>query len=216
MDKLTVEYIRKIDVNSYENPVIKLLDDHKKKLQEYNENLSNAYALIRTRRISGGSFRKLKTKLKKESYKDFSQELDAVQDFSMELLDKIIIWRKVFRLFPYRKPEVDIDVVLNVYPRFDLASIIGVAYISRRIRSPEIRKNLLYASYTREENEEIIRESIDKIRELKDFQTFTQRTRKLIDENDRVLEFAHGENKRFFRQIHEDFNFGFHWIAMYL
>jgi len=216
MEKLTLEYIKSIDVNSYDNPVIGLLRKYKPRFREYNNYLGDIYDLIKERKNSGKQFKNLKLQLKKDYYKEFVYLLDEITDFQMELLDKIIIWRKIFRVFPYRTPDVDSDMVMNVYPRYDLAGIIGMGYVTRGIELPEIRINLIQASYTREECEKLIRQYIDTIKKFKSFKILKERAHKLMQENEKILELAKGSNKRFFNEVYEDFNFGFHWIAMFL
>ena len=79
-------------------------------------------------RIEGKSSRLLSVKLK---------------DFKLNAIEKVVIWQHVFEFFPYTYAGQSDDVILNLYPRYDMANIIGMAHVTRPLRNRKITAELI-------------------------------------------------------------------------
>jgi len=203
-------------VNDYEHPVLNLFKKHRKKLIEYTGSLNTLYDFIKTGKYNRVQYQSKKYALKGKYLSHFIEDIDKLEDFSLENTDKIFLWLHLFSIYPYKRIDSDTDVILNLFQRYDIASIIESAYMSRGIENLEYRIKLIYFSIQSQRNKILIEELIGNIKEAGDYETLRSRVEKLQNDNGSLVKLKYEINKTDLNRIYEDFAYGINWIKMYI
>jgi hypothetical protein len=196
--------------------LIKLTEKHAGRLKQYGIDLQKIYALLRKQIIHKNDFKKQKTLLRRDTFSVIIDDLIQLSDFTFSLEARLMLWYSVFGLLPYTFPEKDQDVVFNIYPRYDYACIISVAYVLGGYQNKLLKKNIMIKALKGERSTPGMKKLFKDLLATPYRNKFVVRTKKFLDEIRSIHKDTKQEDLRSLQQIEEDFNFGFSWIGFHL
>ncbi len=185
-------------------------------LKQYGSNLQKIYALLRERILHKKDFEKQKGLLRRDGFTQLIDDLLNMVDFMLPLETRIELWYIVFELLPYTYPEKDLDFAFNIYPRYELACIIGTGYVLGGYSNKRKKKNIIIKAVKGQRSTPEMKKLFQEIVSSDYREEFIQRTKALLEETRTIRGIAPKSEKRSSQQIEEDFNFGFSWIGFHV
>ncbi len=213
---LLVLIFEEIFTDAWDHPVKALLRQNTVRFFEYSATLQKLYKRMRARKIRKDEFDLNRNILKTEYFDAFINGIVQIPDFTFFYFDRILLWDYVFQIFPYTAPEVDSDVVLNVYQRYDLAAIIGLSYILKPYPDREFEKDMIFTALERTEKRKHIKELMDQVFSSGYSDKVSNRAKQLLEDHAKL---QISQNLDFYRKlkfVYEDFGYGFNWIKLNL
>ncbi|KPK92645.1 hypothetical protein AMJ80_06450 [bacterium SM23_31] len=215
-----------VDYHSESHPLIQLTKKYGGNLKKYGIDLEVIYALIRKQVIHKKEFEEQKSQLRNKMLTPIIAEMIRLPDFSFSLQERIELWYVVFSFLPYAFPTEadqhppdegkDSEAVFNVYPRYEYAGLVSVAYVLSGYDNTEIKSEIIMKIITGERTTPEMKQLFQEILDSFYKGEFIKRTRKFLEETRQITKHVPEGEERTARQIEEDFNFGFSWIAFYL
>lgn len=198
------------------HPIVPVLKKYRPQFENYSNNLYQLYDLIRRGVIHKRTFQSKKMDLKRETFTECVTAINKMSDFSLTPLDKIVLWQHVYEFFPYYYHGQSKDVYFNLYPRYDMANIIGMAYVTRPLRNRKLSYALIGYKVELIDQRHTIDSLIRKIQIKSQYQEFARRTYQVVQENEMLLQAVKGRFKDDIEQVYENFGFGFNWISLHV
>ena len=198
------------------HPLILLTEKYAAQLRKYGIDLKKIYALLREQLIHKKEFAKQKALLKKEVFKPIISEITRLSDFSFSLQERIELWYNVFGVLPYTFAEKDPEVIFNVYPRYEYAGIVSIGYVLSGYDDRALKQRIITKSVKGERTTTHMKALFNNVITSPYKDEFIRRTRHFLAETRQIVTSAPKGEKRAARQIEEDFNFGFSWVAFHL
>ena len=210
------EKLPKINTRSAAHPLIQVTVNHASGLKKYGQDLQKIYALIRKQMIHKKEYNKQKGLLKKEAFAPIIDSLLEIPDKPFSLKHRIELWYLVFDLLPFKIPEKDTGVVLNIYPRYEYAGLVGLSYVLGGFDDIKVKKKICVKAVKGERSTSQMKELFQKVTDSPYKNEFFKRTTNFIKESGKISKTAPKGEEHSSKQMEEDFNFGFSWIAFYL
>lgn len=210
------EFVLGEKLTDIKNPVVDLFKKHKRKFIDYSGSLQTLNEMLKTRKFRKSQYIMKELSLKGKYLSHFIEDIDKLEDFSLENTDKILLWEYLFSFYPYFEYEKGTDVVFNLYQRYSIAKIIESAYISRHLKSVEARLKIIYFSMQHQRNKALMEKLIDDIKQQNGYNFLKSKVEKLVNDNSKLMEFKNKVNPNDLKRIYEDFSFGINWIRIYL
>lgn len=206
----------KIKLHSDTHPLIQVTGNHASRLKKYGQDLQKVYALIRKEMIHKKEYEKQKALLKKEAFAPIIDSLLEIPDTPFSLKKRIELWYLVFDLLPYKMPENDTGVVFNIYPRYEYAALVGLSYVLGGFEDKIVKKKICVKAVKGERSSSQMKELFQKITGSPYKKEFFERMTGFIEDSGKISKMAPKGEELSSKQMEEDFNFGFSWIAFYL
>lgn len=206
----------KIKLHSDTHPIIQVTVDHASRLKKYGQDLQKVYALIRKEIIHKKEYEKQKSLLKKETFAPIIDSLLEIPDSPFSLKERIELWYLVFDLLPFKIPENDTGVVFNIYPRYEYAALVGLSYVLGGFNDKKIKKKICVKAVKGERSSSQMKELFQNVTGSPYNKEFLKRTACFVEDSGKINKNAPKGEELSSKQMEEDFNFGFSWIAFYL
>jgi len=210
----------KIKLSSDTHPLIRVTGNHASRLKKYGQDLQKIYALIRKQMIHKKEYEKQKALLKKEAFAPIIDSLLEIPDTPFSLKERIELWYLIFDLLPYKipdkMPENETGVVFNIYPRYEYAALVGLSYVLGGFSDNKIKKKICVKAVKGERSSSQMKELFKKITGSPYNKEFLKRAAGFIEDSGKINKIAPKGEELSSKQMEEDFNFGFSWIAFYL
>ncbi|MFC1562318.1 hypothetical protein ACFL6I_09135 [candidate division KSB1 bacterium] len=198
------------------HPLIFLTGKYKRKLKEYGDDLRKIYGLIRNQYIHKDEFEKQKSFLKKQVFGPIIEDAVLLPDFTFSIQDRIDLWQLVFLVLPHTYQGKDPEAVFNLYPRYDYAALVCLSYALANVRDIKRKKTILAKAVRGERNTPKMKQLFNELRSAGYGGEVIKRIKRTIEETRLITKEIPPGMERKFRQIEEDFNFGFSWAAFHL
>jgi len=205
-----------IDSIPESHPLIQLTEKYAANLRKYGIDLQKIYALIRKQIIHKKEFEKQKSLLRNKILTPIIAEIIRLPDFSFSLQERIELWYIIFDLLPYTFEGRDTDAVFNIYPRYEYAGIVSVGYVLSGYDNAEVKREILMKTIRGKQSTPKMKELFQEILNSPYKDEFIRRTRQFLEETRQISKRAPEGEEQAARQIEEDFNFGFSWVAFHL
>lgn len=214
--KKKVDKPPKIKDNSDTHPLIRVTAYHASRLKKYGKDLQKVYALMRKQMIHKKEFEKQKGLLKKEVFAPIIDSLLEIPDTPFLLKERIELWYLVFDLLPYKMPESNTGSVFNIYPRYEYAALVGLSSVLGGFTDNKTKKTIYVKAVKGERTSAKMKELFQKVTSSPYNKEFSKRTSGFIKDSGKICKMAPKGEELSSRQMEEDFNFGFSWIAFHL
>jgi len=205
-----------VDFLPESHPLIQLTEKHGANLKKYGIDLQKIYTLIRKQIIHKKEFEKQKSLLRNKILTPIITEIIRLPDFSFSLQQRIELWYIIFDLLPYTFEGRDTDAVFNIYPRYEYAGIVSVGSVLSGYDDEKVKQEILMKTIRGKQSTPKMKELFQKILNSPYKNEFIRRTRQFLEETRQISKRAPEGEEQAARQIEEDFNFGFSWIAFHL
>jgi hypothetical protein len=186
-------------------------------LEQYGESLQILYDNIRRGKVHKHTFQAEKIRLKKQVFPSLVDDVINADIQSFHLLDRVSLWHDVLEIMPHRSPIIDEGVVLNSYPRYDLANLFGLAYASATIENRPLARSLVgYRLNLLPAEISLTTILLDLRDDEEGYNDLLIRVSDIIEQNEYLHTNGSGQYREVFEMMFENFGFGFNWIAMHL